>query len=83
MGSVYQAFDRLAQRPVAYKRLRVTAEGHRSRMTALFQREYDTLTRLVHPNIVEVYEFGFDDQRPYYTMERLAGSDLTRQAPLP
>lgn len=83
MGTVYKGFDRLAQRTVAYKRLRLPSEERRSRLTALFQREYDTLTRLVHPNIVEVYDFGFDLHGPYYTMELLSGSDLRHLAPLP
>jgi hypothetical protein len=83
MGTVHQAFDRLAQRSVAYKRLKVGSESARSRIAALFRREYDTLAHLSHPNIVEVYEFGFDALGPYYTMELLSGDDLSRLAPLP
>ena len=49
MGTIHRAFDRLAQREVAYKRLRVNVEASRARMTALFRREYDTLARLEHP----------------------------------
>lgn len=82
MGSVHTAFDRLAERPVAYKRLTPGGEFTRSRLTSLFQREYDTLTHLTHPNIVEAYDFGFDHLGPYYTMELLSGSDLTKLAPL-
>ena len=82
MGSVHTAVDRLAERPVAYKRLTPSSDSTRSRLTALFKREYDTLTHLTHPNIVEVYDFGFDDTGPYYTMELLSGSDLTKLAPL-
>ncbi len=83
MGAVYRGFDRLAQRPIAYKRLKVANESARSRFAALFRREYDTLAHLTHPNIVEVYEFGFDAFGPYYTMELLSGHDLARLAPLP
>jgi len=83
MGTVHTGFDRLAQRPVAYKRLSPASEASRSRLTALFRREYDTLSHLTHPNIVEVYDYGFDASGPYYTMELLSGSDLAKLAPLP
>ncbi|MET0385278.1 MAG: protein kinase [Polyangiales bacterium] len=83
MGSVVRAFDRLGQREVAYKRLTIADEQARRRAAALFQTEYETLKRLAHPNIVEVYEFGYDEAGPYYTMELLSGTDLLRLAPLP
>jgi len=83
MGVILQARDRLAQREVAYKRLRVRSESSRARLTALFQREFDTLARLPHPNIVEVYDYGVDEQGPFYTMELLSGKDLADLAPLP
>jgi serine/threonine protein kinase len=82
-GTIHRAFDRLAQREVAYKRMRVSVEDRRARMTALFRREYDALARLEHPNIVSAYEFGVDDEGPYYAMELLLGKDLTNCAPLP
>jgi tetratricopeptide (TPR) repeat protein len=49
----------------------------------LFQREYHTLAELVHPRIIEVYDYGFDRGVPYYTMELLTGSDLSALAPAP
>lgn len=83
MGTVHRAFDRLGQRWVAYKRMRSFEPAQRARMAAYFQREYDTLTRLAHPNIVEAYDYGFDAQGPYYTMELLTGADFAQLAPLP
>lgn len=83
MAVIRRGFDRWAQREIAHKRLRVDREGDRSRMNALFQREYDTLARLKHPNIVEVYDYGFDEHGPYYAMELLSGDDLAKIAPLP
>jgi tRNA A-37 threonylcarbamoyl transferase component Bud32/tetratricopeptide (TPR) repeat protein len=82
MGSVYRCHDRVGKRTVAYKRLRVDKEAARTHLSALFQREYDTLARMTHPNIVEVYDYGFDSQGPYYTMELLTGAGLTSLAPL-
>lgn len=83
MGVIYRAYDQLAQREVAYKRLTVERESQRPLRTALFQREYDTLRRLPHPNIVEVFDYGEDESGPFYAMELLGGSDLTTLAPLP
>ena len=83
MAVIRRGFDRWAQREVAHKRLRLDREDNRSRMNALFQREYDTLARLKHPNIVEVYDYGFDELGPYYAMELLSGDDLAKVAPLP
>jgi tetratricopeptide (TPR) repeat protein len=83
MGVVHCAFDRLAQRQVAYKRLLISEKMGKERSYAFFQREYDTLSRLRHPNIIEVYEYGVDDVGPYYTMELLSGQDLAALAPLP
>ncbi|MEY4512633.1 MAG: hypothetical protein RLZZ450_4755, partial [Pseudomonadota bacterium] len=83
MGTLHRAFDTLAGREVAYKRLRIDREQHRPRMTGLFRSEYDTSCALSHPNTVEAYDYGFDDQGPYYTMELLSGEDLSTLAPLP
>jgi hypothetical protein len=83
MGVIYRAYDRVAEREVAYKRLQVSDELTRPRRTALFQNEYETLLRLSHPNMVEVYDFGEDRVGPYYAMELLTGQDLTDIAPLP
>lgn len=82
MGTILLAFDSFARREVAYKRLRVANESARPRVTALFEREYNTLSQLAHPNIVEVYDYGLDAEGPYYTMELLAGEDLAAAAPL-
>ena len=83
MGVIFRARDRLVDREVAYKRLRAAHDDTRTRVTALFQREYDTLARLSHPNIVEVYDYGIDADGPFYAMELLSGADLTKLAPLP
>jgi hypothetical protein len=82
MGTILLAYDTFARREVAYKRLRIVNESSRPRITALFEREYNTLSRLAHPNIVEVYDYGLDAEGPYYTMELLAGKDLAAVAPL-
>jgi len=81
-GTIYRAHDPLARREVALKRLRVPSGSDRAQLTVLFQREFGALMRLPHPNIVEVYDYGFDESGPYYTMELLPGGDLTGAAPM-
>jgi serine/threonine protein kinase len=55
----------------------------RAHAVQLFEREFDTLSQLVHPRIIEVYEYHRDRQGPYYTMELLDGGDLRERSPLP
>ncbi len=81
---VYAATDLATGRKLAMKRLRaqddpVTAQ----RITELFEREFQTLAQLAHPNIVQVYDYGIDQGGPFYTMELAEGGDLQQLAPLP
>lgn len=41
-----------------------------------FKREIETITSLVHPNIVRVFDFGQDEDFYYYVMEFLDGRSL-------
>jgi serine/threonine protein kinase/tetratricopeptide (TPR) repeat protein len=74
-GIVYEATHRLTRQTVALKQLRprpVSAERH-SDERLLLAREFQTLASLHHPNIVRVFDYGFDDTwGAYFTMELLA-----------
>ncbi len=83
MGEVHEAVDQNDGRVVAFKRLRMDGHDTRGPLMSLFQREYHTLSRLTHPAVVDVYEYGVDDEGPYYTMELLEGEDLRGVLPLP
>src|ERR1700712_5897584 len=74
MGAVYAAIDTTTGKRIA---LKTTASHASATVIDLFKREYQTLHGLRHPNIVEVYDFGIEEM-PYYTMELLEGSDLSR-----
>ncbi len=76
-GEVFAARDNTTGRKVAVKRA-TPGTAHRS---ALFQAEYHALARLRHPYIVQVYDYGFDEELPYYTMELLDGQDLLETRP--
>lgn len=80
MAHVFEVNDVSSDRKLALKRLARSADR---RSLTLFEREYYTLTSLHHPNIVAVHEYGTDDVGPFYTMELLQGSDVSKIAPLP
>src|SRR5262249_1395657 len=44
-----------------------------------FMREARAVAALKHPNIVQVYEVGELEGRPYFTMELVEGGSLARQ----
>jgi tetratricopeptide (TPR) repeat protein len=77
VASVYRAFDLSHERPCALKRLKAAPSGY---IVSLFEREYHTLASLVHPNIIEVYDYGTDEIGPYYVMELLEGADLSEHS---
>ena len=84
MGVVYRARDRNTNQSVALKQLLVSsAEGNNRAREALLEREYHSLVRLKHPRIIEVYDYGLNEQGPWYTMELLGGADLQHLSPLP
>ena len=75
MGEVLLAHDVEMGRDVALKRMRGAAPTRD--MTARFLREARIQARLDHPAIVPVHALGRDaNDRPYFTMKRLAGITL-------
>ncbi len=75
MGIVYRARDLQADRRVAIKFFFAppgVEEGARR-----FQREFRALTRLQHPRIVQVFDYGQAGDMPFYVMEFIAGADLS------
>lgn len=74
-SEVYDGYDLRLERPVAVKRLRVQVVDDPEVRTR-FVRETRAAGRLAHPNIVEVFDAGESDGRPYLVMERLTGRSL-------
>ena len=84
MGAVFRAPDLHTGRELALKRAHLPEDAVRNtRCTELFHQEFRTLVQLVHPHVVEVYDFGIDQTGAYYTMELIEGADLHTLAPLP
>ncbi len=78
MGVVYAAVQQSLQRPVAIKILAPHLESQTD-VIARFVREIHLLTRLTHPNIVDIIDAGVTDLgRHYYVMEYIDGLSLER-----
>jgi eukaryotic-like serine/threonine-protein kinase len=85
MSNVHQAIDRTLERTVAVK---ILAEhlSDDERFVARFRREATSVAKLIHPNIVQVYDTGIDRGRHYIVMEYVEGRSgaqiLQKQGPL-
>jgi serine/threonine-protein kinase len=78
MGVVYRAWHLRLNRAVALKMLlagpcALPVELER------FLREAQAVAGLRHPNIVQVYDVGDVEGRPYFTMELIEGANLAEQ----
>ncbi len=80
MAEIYRARARnTGERPgrwVALKMMR-SALGHEELRTKLFEREARIASRLVHPNVVPLFEFGQEMGRMYLAMEYVRGRDVS------
>ncbi|BBM85462.1 serine/threonine protein kinase [Candidatus Uabimicrobium amorphum] len=70
MGKVYAVFDNHLQKKVALKTL---ITKHTEESEKRFLREAKLTARLIHPNIVEIYDLGVIDEQYYFTMEYVFG----------
>jgi serine/threonine-protein kinase len=78
MGVVYKARHLRLNRRVALKMLLAGAyAGHGERER--FGREAEAVAGLRHANIVQLYDVGDHDGRPYFTMEYVEGGSLAQR----
>ena len=91
MGIVYRAYDRLTGQTVALKQVMLTLEklhtgshphnNDRYQLLLSLAQEFKFLASLRHPNIISVFDYGFDsERRPYFTMELLEEAQTLREA---
>ena len=86
MADVYLAYDPILKREVAIK---VMKSDMADDDTALerFKREAGAVTKLSHPNIVDVYDVGDDGDKHYIVMEYVKGYTLKqlikKRGPIP
>ena len=75
MANVYLANDTILDRKVAVKVLRGDLSSD-DKFIRRFQREALSVSNLSHPNIVEVYDVGEEDEQYYIVMEYIEGKTL-------
>ncbi len=77
MGTVFRVDHVALGRPYALKVLRSKVVERDPTAAEKFLREARTASRVRHPNIVDVFDFGhMPDGRPYFVMELLEGESL-------
>ncbi len=85
MGVVYKARHLRLNRHVAVKM--ILAGGHAGPdELARFRTEAEAIARLQHPNIVQVFEVGEHEGRPFFSLEFCGGGSLAKKlagTPLP
>lgn len=77
MAEIYKGRHTSLNREVAIKILHSTFTSS-PEFRARFEREAQTVASLRHPNIVQVFDFGVQDDRHYMVMEYINGPDLAQ-----
>ncbi len=80
MAVVWHAIQRGVagfERPVGLKRVKEEL-AHDEQFNAMFVEEARVAAQLVHPNIVQIYDFGLDSHRYYLVMEWVEGLSLAQ-----
>src|SRR5688500_14140277 len=77
MSTVYAATDKVLDRHVAVKILADHLDDG-NKFVARFPREALAVARLIHPNIVQVYDTGVDQHRHYIVMEYVEGRSVAQ-----
>ncbi len=79
MGVVFQGYDPKIDRIVALKTIRKDRLAESRDVEDLvmrFQKELRATGKLVHPNIIVIYDTGEDEERAYIAMEYIEGDTL-------
>lgn len=77
MGDVYLVLPPRGE-PVALKLLKSLDAQTNSEAIKQFENEFQTLKRLRHPNIGQIFDYGYDDvlQKVFFTLPWLKGKDI-------
>jgi tetratricopeptide (TPR) repeat protein/tRNA A-37 threonylcarbamoyl transferase component Bud32 len=76
MGVVYKARQLRLNRIVALKMI-LAGDNATPESALRFMAEAESIARLHHPNIVQIFAFGDCGGRPYFEMEYVAGGSLS------
>jgi eukaryotic-like serine/threonine-protein kinase len=77
-GTVFRARQLKLDRVVALKVIQLDRDADPTR-AARFEAEAVTLGKFHHPNIVQVYDYGYHEGRLFIAMELLEGEDLDQR----
>lgn len=80
MGSVYKALDPAIKRTVAIKTVKLDQSRNQKDANEFYERfmqEAQISGTLHHPNIVSIFDIGWQDQVPYIAMEYVEGKTLS------
>lgn len=75
MADVYLALDTVLNRQVAIKLMRGELSDDSTNLLR-FEREAKAVADLSHPNVVEIYDIGTHNDRPFMVMEYVKGYTL-------
>ena len=75
MAMVFLGRDLMLERDIAVKLLR-SQYAKDPAFRERFRQEAKAAANLSHPNLVTIYDFGYDQQRLYIVMEYVPGNDL-------
>jgi serine/threonine protein kinase len=78
MGVVYKARDLRRNRLVALKMILVGGHAGEQEL-ARFRKEAQAIAGLQHPNIVQLYDLGESEGRPFFSLELVEGGSLADQ----
>jgi len=78
MGEVFRARDERLGRDVALKLIRPASSANPDHLRR-FELEARAAAALNHPNIVAVYDVGFNEGSPYIVCELLEGKTLRKR----
>ncbi len=76
MGAVYKAADQVLRRFVAIKLLHPETAANPSAVER-FVREARSSAAIGHPNIIDILDFGYENDSPFLVMEYLRGRSLS------
>lgn len=75
MGVIYQARQKDLNRVVALKVLRPDL-GDNPEQLHRFKREAEAVAKLKHPNIISIFEIGYHQSIPFFSMDFVEGSSM-------
>jgi serine/threonine-protein kinase len=77
MGIVYKAYQASLKRVVALKM--ILDPGAEEQALTRFRTEAEAVAQLQHPNIIQIYEIGEHDGRPFLCLEFVEGGTLSKK----